>query len=250
MNSYDRVRYPSVTFAVLHPTALGVFAALFGRRFTPFAASRVLEIGCGEGVNLINMALGAPQAEFVGVDLSEQSIAQARATALSCGCANVRFDVRDLVDVDASYGAFDTIVAHGVYAWVPQSVRQALFRVIEERLAGKGLAVVSYNVLPGSRLRQAIWDMLMYVTKEVGDPEAKLERARSFITDEIATWPDGESDENAVKSEARRLLDHPPEILYHDELAEHYAPQMLTDVVETARGFGLEYLADAQPGLS
>jgi SAM-dependent methyltransferase len=250
LNAYDRVRYPSMTFAVIHPTAIGVFAALFGRRFQPFEASRVLEIGCGEGVNLINMALSAPQAEFVGVDLSEQSIACARATAQRSGCANVNFHVRDLVDVDVSFGSFDYILAHGVYAWVPQPVRQAVFRVIGERLSSEGLAVVSYNVHPGSRLRQAIRDMLVYMTKDVDDPDAKLERARSFITREVEAWSDSEADESAIKSEARRLLDRPSGNLYHDELAEHYAPQMLTDVVSTAGQSGLAYLCDAQPGLS
>ncbi len=250
MNAYDRVRYPSLTFGVIHPTAIGVFAALFGRRCRPFAASRVLEIGCGEGVNLINMALGAPRAEFVGVDLSGQSIARARMTAERCGCANVSFHDLDLVDVDASFGSFDTILAHGVYAWVPQAVRQAVFRVIGERLSHEGLAVVSYNVLPGSRLRQAIRDMLVYATNDVDDPETKLERARSFIAQQIEAWSDSEADERAIKSEARRLFDHQPEILFHDELGEHYAPQMLTDVVGAARQSGLEYLCDAQPGLS
>lgn len=250
MNAYDRVRYPSLTFAVIHPTAIGVFAALFGRRFRPFEASRVLEIGCGEGVNLINMALGAPQAEFVGVDLSEQSIACARATAQRCGCANIGFHVRDLADVDESFGSFDTILAHGVYAWVPQPVRHALFRVVGERLSAEGLAVVSYNVHPGSRLRQAIRDMLVYVTNDVDDPEAKVERARSFLAQEVEAWSDKEADESALKGEARRMLDRPTGNLYHDELAEHFAPQMLTDVVGAARRSGLEYLCDAQPGLS
>ena len=48
-NAYDRVCYPSLTFAQTHPMATGVFAAMFGRRFAPFGASRVLEIGCGSG---------------------------------------------------------------------------------------------------------------------------------------------------------------------------------------------------------
>lgn len=137
VNEYDRVRYPSRAFAVLHPTAIGVFAALFGRPFAPFARSRILEIGCGEGVNLINMAVGAPQAEFVGVDLAEQAVTRARLTAQACGCTNIGFHARDLVDLDASFGRFDYIIAHGVYAWVPERVRHALFRVVGERLQAR-----------------------------------------------------------------------------------------------------------------
>ncbi len=249
-NVYDRVPYPSQAFPITHPMAIGVFAALFGRRFAPFAASRVLEIGCGEGVNLISMALGAPQAEFVGVDLAAEPVARACATAQRCGLANVNFHVRDLAELDASFGQFDYIVAHGVYAWVPERARQALLRVVGERLSPDGLALVSYNALPGSRFRQAIRDMLLCVTKGVEEPEAKLDAARSFLDEQIEAWSDADADESAMKGEARRVLGHRREVLYHDELAESYDPQLLSDVVGAAARFGMAYLCDALPELS
>ena len=249
-NLYDRVRYPSLPYPQTHPLATGALARLFGRRVAPFGGSHVLEIGCGEGVNLVNMALGAPQAEFVGVDLAERAIALARAAAPSCGCANVRFLVRDLVEIDASLGRFDYIIAHGVYAWVPARVRDALMRVFGERLSADGLALISYNALPGSRFRQAIRDMLLYVNKGVEDPNARLKLARSFLAEQIELWSDTEADERTMKSEARRILNRAPEVLFHDELGEHYAPQLLSDVVAAAAEFGLGYLCDAQPNLS
>ena len=92
--------------------------------------------------------------------------------------------------------------------------------------------------------------MLVYVTKDLEEPEAKLERARSFLEGEIGAWSDNEADEAAMKSEARRVIAHAPAYLYHDELTENYAPQMLTDVVMAAREAGLDYLCDAQPALS
>jgi SAM-dependent methyltransferase len=249
-NAFDRVRYPSYVFAITHPATIGVFAALFGRPFAPFGASRVLEIGCGEGVNLINMALGAPEAEFVGVDLAGDPIARARATAKDCGAANVSFHVRDLVELDASFGRFDYILAHGVYAWVPAPVRQALLRVVGERLSREGVALISYNVNPGSRLRQALRDMLLYVTKDVEDTEEKLRAARSFLEQQAEDWLETADDDKAMRMEARRVLEHAPEVVFHDELAETYAPQMLSDVVDAAAQFGLAYLCDAQPNLS
>ena len=248
--AYDRVRYPSKTFSVTHPAAIGVFAALYGRAFTPLCASRILEVGCGEGVNLINMALGAPEAEFVGVDSAEQPIAQAHATAKACGLTNVSFHARDLAELDASFGRFDTILAHGVYSWVPLPVRQALLRVASERLSGDGLVLVSYNVNPGSCVRQGLRDMLLYVTKDVEGPAGKLEAARAFLAEQAEVWLDSEANQNAMKIEARRSLDRAPQVLFHDELAETYAPQLLTEVVEAAAACGLAYLCDAQPSLS
>ena len=237
-NLYDRVRYPNLVFSQTHPLTTGAFAALYGRRFVPFAQSRVLEIGCGEGINLINMALGAPEAEFVGVDLAERPIALARDAARRCGCANVRFDARDLVEVDASFGRFDTIIAHGVYSWVPAPVREGLMRVAGERLSADGLALISYNALPGSRFRQAIRDMLLLCDQGVEDPDTKLSLARSFLAEQIEAWSDTEADEFTMKSEARRILDHAPAVLFHDELGEDYAPQLLSDVVAAAAQCG------------
>jgi 2-polyprenyl-3-methyl-5-hydroxy-6-metoxy-1,4-benzoquinol methylase len=147
-NVYDLVRYPNWPIPETHPVALAAFAALFGRRFAPFHACRVLEIGCGEGVNLMSMALGAPASEFVGIDLAEAPIAQGRVTAQASGLANVTLRVQDLAGV--APGEFDYIIAHGVYAWVPALVRVALMRLIGKCLRPDGLAFVSYNVYPAA----------------------------------------------------------------------------------------------------
>ena len=66
--AYDVVRYPSWPIPETHPAALSVFASLYGLAFVPFERCRVLEIGCGEGVNLMDMAIAAPDAEFVGFE--------------------------------------------------------------------------------------------------------------------------------------------------------------------------------------
>ena len=44
---------------------------------------------------------------------------------------------------------FDYIVCHGVYSWVPPSVRDAILRISAHNLAEGGIAYVSYNVYPG-----------------------------------------------------------------------------------------------------
>ena len=112
-NVYDVVRYPNWPVPETHPATLGAFAALVGRSFAPFRACSVLEIGCGEGVNLMSMALGAPASEFVGIDLAEAPIAQGRATAQASGLANVTLRAQDIVQAGVVLGEFDYIVAHG-----------------------------------------------------------------------------------------------------------------------------------------
>ncbi len=249
-NAYDLVRYPDILFAHTHPMALSVFAALFGKPFTPFAASRVLEVGCGGGLNLMTMAIGAPDAEFVGIDLAEQPISRGRATARASGLRNVSFHVQDILTMDATLGRFDYIVAHGVYAWVPVNVREALMRVVGELLSERGLAMISYNAHPGSRIRQAIRDILLDATNGVEDPREKLGLAHAALVQQIESWSEKDPLELAMIHQARNVLDKSPGVLFHDELGAVFEPQFLTDVVVAAREVGLDYLCDARPSHS
>ncbi len=249
-NAYDRVRYPGGAYALTHPAALGALAVLHGRRVAPFGASRVLEIGCGEGVNLLNMALGAPGAEFVGVDLAETAIAAARETAVRIGLGNAAFHVLDLAAIDDGFGDFDTIIAHGVYAWTPEPVRTALMRVVGERLSTDGLALISFNALPGARFRQALRDILIFLADGVDDPRAALDLGRAFLAEQIESWSDTKADQALAKSCATHMLERRPEVLYHDELNPNWAPELLSQVIARAAPFGLDYVCDAQPKLS
>jgi SAM-dependent methyltransferase len=249
-NAYDRVRYPNSAVARTHPANLSVFAALFGRPFAPFAKSRVLEIGCGEGVNLINMALCAPGSEFVGVDLAETPTNLARATVQALGLANVRFHVQDIAHTDDSLGSFDYIIAHGVYAWVPAAVGEALIRVVGALLRPDGLAFISYNAYPGARFRQILRDLLLSATDAISDPVEKLRLAHSVLIHATKSWSESDPYQNALRAAANYMLKRPPEVLFHDEFSAYFEPKLLSDVIAAARKVGLDYLCDSQPPLS
>ncbi len=246
MNEYDRVRYPSVVFAKTHPAVLSAFAALCGKPFAPVETARVLEIGCGDGVNLINMALCAPRAEFVGVDLAEQPIARAKEMAQALGLANAAFHVQDITTMGDKFGRFDYIIAHGVYAWVPPAVADALIRLIGAILSENGLAFVSYNTFPGARMRQILRDMLLSATDLIADPEEKIDAARSILSDLVKKWSDDNPLRTALGALAKSMIEKPPNALYHDELSQYYEPKLLSEAVAAARNAGLDYLCDTQ----
>lgn len=245
--AYDRVRYPASLYTQTAPAALGVIAKLFGLPFAPFETCRMLEIGCGEGVNLINLALSAPQGRFLGVDLAETAVASARAEAVACGAANVEFLAADLRDIGAAFGEFDYVVAHGVLSWVPKPVGAALMEVIGERLAPGGMAMVSFVALPGARTLQAIRDLLSYETRDAASPEDKLTRAAAVLESHLALWSPKDADTAHMIGAARRILAQAPAVLFHDELGEAYEPRLITDVADAAAASGLLYLADARP---
>ena len=71
----------------------------------------VLDVGCGRGRALMRMAGRFPNSRFTGYDLSDEAIEWARQQAAEQGLDNVRFEVRDVSDLDstAEQGAFDFI---------------------------------------------------------------------------------------------------------------------------------------------
>lgn len=246
---YDIVRYPSWPVPETHPAALAVFAALFGLPFVAHRCCRVLEIGCGEGVNLMSMAVTAPQAEFVGLDLAESAIARGRETARAAGLGNVTLLARDLLASADDLGRFDFIVAHGLYAWVPQPVRAAVMRLVGRSLSPHGLAFVSYNAYPGCRLREVLRDLLLDATRGLADPGETIGVAHAALRRQIGLWSENDPFQHALTIEARDMLKRPPELLFHDELGTTYAPQLLGTVVEAARAEGLDYVCDTSPEL-
>src|SRR5262245_30352504 len=121
--------HPSVPFPQTHPDRLATLATLFGMRSAPVERCRVLELGCGDGGNLIPMALVLPESRFLGLDQAGEPIGRGRATISALDLRNVELRQEDLHTfargVHAEQEPFDFIVAHGVYSWVPEDVRQA-----------------------------------------------------------------------------------------------------------------------------
>lgn len=75
------------------------------------AGIRVLDVGCGRGRILQRLAALYPASRFVGMDLSSEAIAYARAAARDAGLANLEYIEADLSDFDrtAEPEAFDFI---------------------------------------------------------------------------------------------------------------------------------------------
>ena len=67
--AYDDVLYSSYAFSQTHPDRLATLATLFGMNPTPVTQCRVLELGCGDGSNLIPMAYGLREVSLSGLIL-------------------------------------------------------------------------------------------------------------------------------------------------------------------------------------
>jgi len=92
---------------------------------------RVADIGCGSGYCIGLMAERFPRSTFVGYDLSEPAIAQARSQASALGLQNAHFEIEDVrvFPVEPPFDlitAFDAIHDQVDPAAVLSRVRQAL----------------------------------------------------------------------------------------------------------------------------
>ncbi|MEL6539067.1 MAG: methyltransferase domain-containing protein, partial [Bacteroidota bacterium] len=96
------------------------------------AGTRVLEVGCGVGAQTRIVALQNPEVDFVSIDVSEKSLAQAKATVEELGLTNVTFQTADVLDLPYQDGAFDHIFVCFVLEHLadPLAALQEIWRVL------------------------------------------------------------------------------------------------------------------------
>lgn len=245
INPYDAVAYPGHSFAQTHPARLATIAHFHGMQAASPSAMRVLELGCGRGGNLIPMAAQYPGSDFVGIDLSGSAIEHARIATAELGLRNLVFHHRNIMDVAAEFGQFDYILVHGVYSWVPDMVREKIIAVFGELLAPRGIAYVSYNALPGCRLRDLARDVMLYATRDISEPEERVRVARASLK-AFAEASDGETFHGAaLRQRLTQLSDTPDNVLYHDDLNPGARAFALHEVLTAAERHGLQFLAEA-----
>lgn len=247
--SYDEVDYPSLLFRQASPDRLAVIARLHGLSPPPIETARMLEIGGGDGLNAIALAAAFPRAQFVNFDLASQPVARGQRWADAAGLRNVGHRVLDIMDAaDALDDEYDYIIAHGVYAWVPDAVRRAVMALIGRRLSPNGVAFVSYNALPGGYSRMALRDMMLHQIGHLTDPAERIAAAQALLRRFVTPGENDAPITAAMRMEARVALTYADGLLYHDQLNGFYAPQSLLAAVADARGNGLRYLGDARGG--
>jgi len=76
-------------------------------RYPPGA--RVLECGCGTGAQTVFLAAGSPAAQLVSVDVSADSLDQARRRVEAAGCGNVTFRIADVFHLPFEDASFDHV---------------------------------------------------------------------------------------------------------------------------------------------
>ncbi|MEO7084304.1 MAG: methyltransferase regulatory domain-containing protein [Gemmatimonadaceae bacterium] len=250
-DSYEAAPYESNTIPTTQIGSLQAVAMLHGMRATPADRSRVLELGCASGGNLIPMAYRYPHSEFLGVDFADNQIQDGLREIQNLGATNIELKTMSITDIDDSYGQFDYIICHGVYSWVPPDVQDAILRVCSRNLSPNGVAYISYNVYPGWRQRELLRDALMFHDDRSLPPIARVARARDFAKGLALAAPRPTTVYEAILAdESRAAVAQGAAHLFHEQLEPYNAPVYFAEFAARAAGHGLRFVSESKVWLS
>jgi SAM-dependent methyltransferase len=240
---YDAIPYRHGAVAESHPARTGAIARLLGIAAAPPDGCRVLELGCGEGMNLLPLAERFPHSEFTGLDISPAQIATGETARAACGIANARLlcgDLRGFVG-----GPFDYIIAHGVYSWVPDDAKDALISLIARALAPGGVAYVSYNVHPAAGPIASLRAIARTELDRLApaDEPAAASRLLAVLRQSFAAMPGAHA--AATRALLDDILTRPIGLTLNDELAPVNDPVTFVAFNAHAARHGLRFLAEA-----
>lgn len=240
---YEAIPYPSAAFSQTHPSRLAATALLHGVDAPAPEHCRVLELGCSDGGNLINIAYTLPGAECVGIDYAPCDIVQAKCNAAALNLHNCAFYAADIAAMPDVGGTFDYIIAHGVFSWVPAAVQDAMFAVLRDLLSPTGIGYISYNTFPGWHGYRMMREVLEW------ELSRRATSGAAFTTRVCCSTVCSVHPAETIPPIARSLPRRPiccsaDTYLAHEYFEDNNEPMYIQQFVEKAREFGLEYVAE------
>jgi SAM-dependent methyltransferase/methyltransferase-like protein len=245
--AYDKVLYPNYLHAQTHPDRLATMTRFFGVDAKPVENCRVLELGCGTGSSLLSFALDLPESRFVGIDLSEKQIEIGKTAAEAVGLKNLEFRQGDIMEISREeYGEFDYIIAHGLYSWVPEPVRDQILKICREILAPNGVAFISYNTLPGCHFRQMAREMMLFYTRDISAPIEKVQQSLGFLKFVADSALSDKVHKKVLEEEFKKLSKRGFENIFHDDLSEINYPLYFHQFIDHAKKHDLQFVTEVE----
>ncbi|NNE99285.1 MAG: methyltransferase domain-containing protein [Pyrinomonadaceae bacterium] len=246
-NAYDKLPYSNNILPQTHPDVLSSFASLQGLTPPDIQKSRILELGCGNGLNLICHAADLPESEFIGIDLAENHIEKAKATAKRFAVGNVNFHQKDLMKLSESdFGKFDYIIAHGLISWVPQAVRDKTFSIFSKLLSENGIGYLSYNTYPVWHYVQMLRNIGRLHARDITDSTEAAESAMTFLDLLTECVPPDTIYKSILKQETDFMKQLPKTSAVHDMFGEINEAFYFVDFVSELKKNGLKFAAEVE----
>jgi SAM-dependent methyltransferase len=246
-NPYDELPYQSFPIEWTAPERLALASILHGGPRPPLDGYRVLELGCGSGANLLALAYYRRHATFVGVDGAATAIALADAGRDVLKLGNLEFIHANFrTAVEGLSGQFDYVIAHGVFSWVPDEVRDAFLELVAVRLKPGGLLYLNYNTRPGWNIRGLVRDFLIAQTAAEPSLRARARQAQDVSARVVNAMSGVEHHySQLIANEFRFVCEGDVSWVGHEFLADTNRPYWRSEFLALSRRHGLEYVADA-----
>jgi methyltransferase-like protein len=191
------------------------------------------------------MAVDLPEAQFVGIDLSETAIARATDLAKQAGVENVTFRHIDVAELIGRPGECDFVIAQAVFSWVSREVQDKILDLCERVLAPTGIAYLSYNTYPGWHVREMVAEMMRFHSTGTEDPELAVTEGLGLVQAVGRTLGVDNPYAKAILVEMERVARRNKVVTFHDDLNPDMKPILFADFIKRARTRGLEFMAEA-----
>lgn len=252
---YSELGYKSMPFPYTTPATLEAYAALVGVSAPNPNTARVLELGATYGGNIISQALFNPDATFVGIELSQEQVEKGNELIAKAGLTNVSLVQSDIASIGSEIGIFDYIIAHGVYSWVDDDVKDALLRLIDEHLVEDGIAYVSYNTYPGWHTMEEVRQLMMFSNRDKAqfNHKEKVLHGKtigSIVGSQILKYDNLKERNSKFLGALRSVMQKDEYYVGHDHLEPNNDPVYFYQFNNHLADHNLAYLCDADLTLS
>ena len=252
---YSELGYKSMPFPYTTPATLEAYAALVGISAPNPKNARVLELGATYGGNIISQALFNPDATFVGIELSQEQVEKGNEVIANAGLTNVSLIQSDIASIGSEIGTFDYIIAHGVYSWVDDGVKDALLRLIDEHLAEDGIAYISYNTYPGWHTMDEVRQLMMFSNRDKTqfNHKEKVLHGKtigSIVGSQILKYDNLKERNSKFLGALRSVMQKDEYYVGHDHLEPNNDPVYFYQFNDHLGAHNLAYLCDADLTLS
>ncbi len=246
-NPYDELPYRCFPIEFTAPERLALASMLHGGPRPRLDSYRVLELGCGNGGNLLPLAYYRQHASFVGVDGASSQIELARSRQSALNLPNIEFVAADFSGTaEQLSGQFDYIIAHGVFSWVPHNIRDHLLELCGQRLAPGGLLYLNYNTRPGWNIRGLVRDFLLARTANGTSLRARAELAQHVAAKVVSALTGLEHPySRLLVNEFVFVAEGDMTWVGHEFLSADNHPYWRSEFLALAQAYDLEYVADA-----
>lgn len=244
------IEYTGEFYDHLAPAWLAYIAAINGfqapqldRRFT------WCELGCGKGISALMLATLYPAGEFHACDLNPAHVDYGQRLQETAGLGNLQFHAAGFGDmIDADIPDFDFIVLHGVYSWVPEPARAEIRTFLRRKLKPGGLAMVSYNAMPGWAHLQPVRQVMQSFAAAAPGNSADKARAAFASIDRLAREGAGYFAANpAAVAHLREIAAQDIRYVAHEYLTPHGDPFHFCEMAQAMQVAGLDYAGEMTP---